>query len=146
MTWVIEPLKNYATFSGRARHADFWGFLALATIAQFAARYFDGLTDGAAPIAVGMGIAELCVTILLLLPTVAVGVRRLHDSGRSGLWMLLGYGPLAMTNLPNAADGGMKLVLSGALIMGIGSLLIMMLLPGTNGQNRYGADPRSRSL
>jgi uncharacterized membrane protein YhaH (DUF805 family) len=146
MDWIIGPLKNYASFSGRSRTLEFWGFLAFATILQMAARYFDGLDDSAIPIAANMGMIELCVTILFLLPTVAVGVRRLHDSERSGLWMLLGYGPLAMVNLSIASDKSMNLVLSGALIMGIGSLLIMMLLPGTNGQNRYGADPRSRSL
>jgi uncharacterized membrane protein YhaH (DUF805 family) len=146
MNWIIGPLKNYATFSGRSRPLEFWVFLAFATILQMAAGHFDGLGSKATPIAIGMGITELCVTIILLLPSVAVGVRRLHDSERSGLWMLLGYGPLAMVNLPIAVDKGMSLVLSGALIMGIGSLLIIMMLPGTNGQNRYGPDPRSRSL
>jgi uncharacterized membrane protein YhaH (DUF805 family) len=146
MDWIIGPLKNYASFSGRARPMEFWVFLAFATILQMVARYFDGLYDAATPIAANMGMIELCMTIIFLLPTVAVGVRRLHDSERNGLWMLLGYGPLAMVNLSVAGSKAMDLVLSGALIMGIGSLFIMMLLPGTNGQNRYGANPRSRNL
>ena len=98
------------------------------------------------PVALGMGIIELCTLIIFLVPTVAVGVRRLHDSGRSGLWLLLGYGPLAMANLPIADDGSLDFVLSGALIMGVGALLIMMLLPGTSGQNQHGADPRKRGV
>jgi uncharacterized membrane protein YhaH (DUF805 family) len=144
MDWIIGPLKNYAAFSGRARRLEFWAFLAFVTLLQMGARYLDMLRDGTSPIALGMGLAELCTTLVFLVPTVAVGVRRLHDSARSGLWMLLGYGPLAMVNLPIAVDGSLDLVLSGALIVGVGALLIMMLLPGTGGQNRYGADPRKR--
>jgi uncharacterized membrane protein YhaH (DUF805 family) len=144
MDWIIAPLKNYAAFSGRARRLEFWAFLAFVTILQAGGRYFDGLNAEVTPIALGMGIAELCITLVFLLPSVAVGVRRLHDSGRSGLWMLLGYGPLAMANLPIALDGSLDRVLSGALIMGGGALLIMMLLPGVNSQNRYGTDPRKR--
>ena len=143
MDWVIGPLKNYAIFGGRARRAEFWVFLAFATLLQMALRYVDQIR-GAEPIAAEMGLAELCITLVLLLPTVAVGVRRLHDSGRSGLWIFLGYGPLALINLPMAVDQSMKLVLSGALIMGAGALLIIMLLPGNAGQNRYGPDPRRR--
>jgi uncharacterized membrane protein YhaH (DUF805 family) len=146
MNLIIGPLKNYASFSGRARPLEFWFFLFFVTMLQVAGRYFDGLGEATTPVAVGMGMIELCVTIIFLLPLVAVGVRRLHDSERSGLWMLLGYGPLALLNLPIAKDKGMDLVLSGAVIMGVGSLLIMMLLPSTNGQNRYGAQPGSRTL
>lgn len=144
MDWIIAPLKNYATFSGRTRRLEFWIFLIFVTILQSGGRYFEGLGDNRSPVALDMGIAEFFITLVFLVPTVAAGVRRLHDSARSGLWMLLGYGPLAMANLPIAADGDFDLVLSGALIMGGGALLIMMILPGTRGQNRYGTDPRKR--
>ena len=143
MNWIINPLKNYAGFSERARRAEFWTFLAFATTLQLAARYIDEWRQ-AETIAAGMGIFELCVTLTLLLPTVAVVVRRLHDSGRSGFWLFLGYGPLALINLPMAVDQSMSLVLSGAVIMGVGALFIILLLPGNGNQNRYGADPRRR--
>jgi uncharacterized membrane protein YhaH (DUF805 family) len=146
MDWIIGPFKNYATFSGRARRFEFWAFVIFVTLLQIGARYFDGLRKGVAAVALGMGIIELCTLIVFLVPTVAVGVRRLHDSGRSGLWLLLGYGPLAMANLPIAGDGSLDFVLSGALIMGVGALLIMMLLPGNSGQNQHGADPRKRGV
>ena len=146
MDWIIGPFRNYATFSGRARRSEFWAFVIFVTLLQIGARYFDGLRSDVTPVALGMGIIELCTLIIFLVPTVAVGVRRLHDSGRSGLWLLLGYGPLAMANLPIADDGSLDFVLSGALIMGVGALLIMMLLPGTSGQNQHGADPRKRGV
>jgi uncharacterized membrane protein YhaH (DUF805 family) len=144
MDWVIAPLKNYAVFSGRARRLEFWAFLAFVTIVQAGVGYLERLYNSAEPIALGMGTAELCVTLILLVPSVAVGVRRLHDSGRNGLWMLVGYGPFALANLPIAEDGSLDIVLSGAILMGVGVLLIMMLLPGTSGQNQYGANPRKR--
>ncbi len=146
MDWIIGPFRNYATFSGRARRSEFWAFVIFVTFLQIGARYFDGLRIGVAPVALSMGIIELCTLIIFLVPTIAVGVRRLHDSGRSGLWLLLGYGPLAMANLPIADDGSLDFVLSGALIMGVGALLIMMLLPGISGQNQHGADPRKRGV
>lgn len=144
MNWIIGPLKNYAVFSGRARRLEFWAFLAFVTILQMGGRYFDGLRAEVAPVALGMGIAELCTTLVFLVPSIAFGVRRLHDSGRSGLWMLIGYGPLAIANLPIAVDGSFDRMLSGAMIVGGGALLVMMLLPGIDGQNRYGSDPRKR--
>ena len=144
MNWIIAPLKSYAVFSGRARRSEFWSFLIFVTLLQLGARCVDALRADGVPIALSMGIFELCAFIIFLVPTIAVGVRRLHDSGRSGLWMLLGYGPLAMANLPIAVDGSFDVVLSGAMIMGIGALLIMMALPGTRGQNQHGADPRKR--
>lgn len=144
MDWIIGPLKNYALFSGRARRLEFWAFLAFVTLLQIGARYFDMQRGDALPVALGMGIAEFCTTLVFLVPSIAVGARRLHDSGRSGLWMLLGYAPLAIINLPIAVDGSLDKPMSGALIVGIGALLIMLLLPGTRGQNIFGADPRKR--
>lgn len=146
MDWIIGPLKNYAAFSGRARRAEFWTFVIFVTLLQVGARYFDGLIPDRPPVALGMGIAELCIFILFLVPTVAVGVRRLHDSGRSGLWMLLGYIPLVIRELPLMAEEILAEMLIGAVLMGGGALLILWLFPGSRGQNQYGADPRTRGM
>jgi uncharacterized membrane protein YhaH (DUF805 family) len=146
MDWFIGPLKNYAVFSGRTRRSEFWAFILLVTIIQMGARFFDGLAPDKPPVALNMGIAELCIFIIFLVPSVAVGVRRLHDSGRSGLWMLLGYGPLLISNLPFMAEEELGNILVGAVLLGGGVLLIMMLFSGTNGQNQYGADPRRRGI
>jgi uncharacterized membrane protein YhaH (DUF805 family) len=146
MDWIIAPLKSYAVFSGRTRRSEFWAFVIFVALLQLSARYFDGLSGDKPPVALGMGIAELCIFIIFVVPTVAVGVRRLHDSGRSGLWMLLGYGPLVISNLPFMADEGMAFIVIGAVLMGGGALAIMWLLPGTNGQNQHGANPRKRGM
>lgn len=146
MEWIVGPLKNYATFSGRARRLEFWVFLLFVTIVQAAGYYYDARAGDAEPIAAGMGVGVLLTTALFLVPSVAVGVRRLHDSGRSGLWMLLGYGPMALANLPMEPGTPHEFVLAGALVMGIGGLFFMMAIPGTSGQNQFGPDPRYRKL
>jgi uncharacterized membrane protein YhaH (DUF805 family) len=146
MDWIFGPLKNYATFSGRARRREFWIFLLFVTVVQWGGYYYDAHFGGGEPIALGMGLGALLTTVVFLIPSVAVGVRRLHDSGRSGLWMLLGYGPMAFANLPMEPGSPLELVLAGALVMGIGGLFFMMLIPGTSGQNQYGADPQHRTL
>ena len=142
MNWIIRPLKQYAVFTGRSSRAEFWMFLLFATGLTLLAHYIDGVAGGSTPVAIGMGIGELSVTLLFLLPTIAVGVRRLHDSARSGLWMLLGYGPLVLMNLTTGIDRALILIVVGAQIMGGLAWVVMMLLPGTIGPNRFGADPR----
>jgi uncharacterized membrane protein YhaH (DUF805 family) len=144
MNWIIAPLKSYAVFAGRARRSQFFAFLAFVTALTIAAHYWDARDGDVVPVALlGMGILEVCVTLVFLLPTIALGVRRLHDSGRSGIWMLLIYGPWASTLLASE-NRALSLVSAGALIVGGGAWLIQMLLPGTRGTNRYGTDPRTR--
>ncbi|MCG2840345.1 DUF805 domain-containing protein [Sandaracinobacter sp. RS1-74] len=136
MSLMFEPLRKYATFRGRARRKEFWLwqlFLFLLFVALYA-WLFGALGDLQAatpeeleqmvratpaarlPLAV-IGLVGLGV----LLPGLAVQVRRLHDSGKSGWWLLLG-------------------------LTGIGGLvlLIFYLLDGTPGRNRHGPDPKGR--
>lgn len=144
MNWIIGPLRQYGVFTGRAQRREFFIFLAFVTLVTLVAHVFDARDGDVVRVAAGMGIAELCVTLVFLLPSVALGVRRLHDSGRSGMWMLLGYGPLALVNLQTQVDPALMPIIIGALIMGGGAWLVMMLLPGDRGTNRYGTDPRGR--
>ncbi len=146
MDWIIGPLKSYAVFSGRARRSEFWPFVIFVALLQLGGRYFDGLSADKPSVALGMGMAELCIVILFIVPTVAAGVRRLHDSGRSGLWMLLGYIPLVIRELPLMDEQGLADILVGAVLMGGGALVFLWLFPGNNGQNQYGADPRRRGI
>ena len=141
MNWIINPLKKYAVFSGRARRVEFWMFLAFVTLVTVFGHYFDTHSTTVATVAVGMGIVELVITIILLLPTVSLGVRRLHDTNRSGIWMLLVYLPWAAT-IAAPADQSLKLVTAGALLLGGGTWLILMALPGSQGNNAYGANPK----
>ena len=78
-------LRKYATFAGRARRAEYWQFTLAYVVALVVAMLVDQVWD--APLLAAL------VTLGLLLPSVAVTVRRLHDTGRSGAWYLLALVP-----------------------------------------------------
>ena len=100
--------KNYSNFSGRAGRREYWMFLA----ANFAMCMILSVLDAA----IGMPVLGLLYMLAALIPAVSVSIRRLHDGGRSGWWMLFGLIPFL---------GGL-------------ALLVMMVLPGTPSANRFG--------
>jgi uncharacterized membrane protein YhaH (DUF805 family) len=86
--------RKYADFSGRARRSEYWFFILFTAIVSAVAGVLDaifgirnGPYGGAGPI---QGLLQLA----LLVPTLAVGARRLHDIGRSGWWLLIGLIPV----------------------------------------------------
>ncbi len=103
-------LKKYATFQGRARRKEYWLFLLVSTLISLAIAVVEALA----------GDSQILINIYnwgLLLPTIAVGVRRLHDSDRSGWWLLL---PIVN--------------------------LIFLIQDGTPGDNRFGPNPKATSV
>jgi uncharacterized membrane protein YhaH (DUF805 family) len=119
MNWYLEVLRKYAVFTGRARRKEYWYYFlinflfvtALLLIDQFA-----GTLDPEAGVGLFSGIYMLAV----LVPGLAVAVRRLHDSDRTGWWVLL------------------------ALIPIIGPIVLIFLLiqDSTPGDNRFGPNPK----
>ena len=175
--WALRPLKNYADFSGRASRAEFWWFFLFIMVSVFAMYMvlivtMVGAAAGAsgAPPSAGLlgaigivGIGMLLLWLAMFIPMLAVQVRRLHDTGRSGWWLggywLLYLVYLAMlvgsigTSLAGAAGGvAAPPDASGPLfiattILGLVmfiyaiALLVFFCLPGTPGANRFGPDP-----
>mgnify|MGYP000955603946 FL=1 len=85
--------------------------------------------------------AELTISILLLLPFLSCSARRLHDSNRSGWWLMILYVPyIGWMAAQNNRQG--ELVASGAILVGFVSLAVLFLMPGTPMENRYGQNPR----
>ena len=80
--WFVKCLKNYATFTGRARRKEFWFFYLMCIILGIIAQIIDAVLD-TEPLFNGV------LNLTLLIPTLAAGARRLHDTGRSGWWQLL---------------------------------------------------------
>lgn len=106
--------ENWSTFSGRARRAELiYGLLALSGVGLLTV----AVVTAARPFVPVVGIVTLLFFLVAFWPSLAVSVRRLHDSGRSGRWMLLLFVPAA-----------------GHLF-----LLILLLLPSSRGANSYGA-------
>ncbi len=112
VTAAKTGLSKYATFSGRARRSEFWFFFLFQMLALLVAGIIDGIlgTDG--------GFYGL-VSLVFILPVLAVSVRRLHDTDRSGWWVLLGLVP----------------------VVGFIVLIIWYCTKGTAGDNRFGVDP-----
>lgn len=82
MNWYLMVLKNYAKFDGRARRKEYWMFVLFNSIASILLSVIDGV--------IGLETFGLSTiyTIAVLVPTFAVGVRRMHDVGKSG-WFLI---------------------------------------------------------
>ena len=164
MEYMFMPLKRYAEFSGRSRRMEYWmwvlfqvllgiGFSVLMMIVGGAALMGGG--SPSAMIAAGGGVLILYALYLLLclafvIPGIAVGVRRLHDTNRSGWWLLAplaGYAVMfigtGMVASGSTGTGGILAMVGGiaALVMAI-ILIVFMFLEGTKGPNQYGPDPK----
>ncbi|MFM7234813.1 MAG: DUF805 domain-containing protein, partial [Flavobacteriales bacterium] len=93
MNWYLHVLRNYANFSGRARRSEFWFYVLFNMIFGFAAMFIDNGLGTTISIADGLmvlpyGNVYILYTLFVLVPGLAVAVRRLHDIGKSG-WMYL---------------------------------------------------------
>ena len=119
MNWYLNVLKQYAVFKGRARRKEYWFFILFNLIASVVLTVIDFMT-GLLDAELGIGLLSGLYSLAVLIPSLAVTVRRLHDTDRSGWWLLLGLVPLL-----------------GAIV-----LLVFMLLDGTPGDNRHGASPK----
>ncbi len=127
--------------SGRSRRTEFWLFWLAAMILQMLTGYIDAATSQA-PVAVGMGPFTLVTTLILLVPAAMVGIRRLHDIGRSGWWMLLFGLPYAAW-LFSMDSGSQGVIPALALLLGSVILLVLLVQPGMLGDNAYGANPKT---
>jgi uncharacterized membrane protein YhaH (DUF805 family) len=141
MQWITGPLRNYAVFTGRSRRTEFWVFALVVGALSLIAHYVDSLDGVIVPVAAGMGVIEFIVSLMLLLPFLAVGVRRLHDADREGWWMLLLYLPY-LSGIASRGNASLQLVSAGALVMGAIALFVLLVLPGSPGANRFGNNPR----
>ena len=80
-TAVKSVFSQYANFKGRARRSEYWWYILFYVIVSVVVYIIDAV--------IGSQVLSYIVDLLLLLPTLAVGVRRLHDTDRSGWWLLI---------------------------------------------------------
>lgn len=120
MNWYLQVLKKYADFNGRARRKEYWMFVLFNLIFAIAAMVIDsviGLTVPSLP----YGYIYLLYTLVTLVPSIAVAVRRLHDLGKSGWFLLIALIP----------------------IVGAIWLIVLFATEGVRGDNQYGSDPKN---
>jgi uncharacterized membrane protein YhaH (DUF805 family) len=141
MKWVLMPFTRMTDFAGRSRRTEFWLFWLAALVLQMLTSYIDA-TTAQTVIFGGMGPFTLIMTLILLTPAATVGVRRLHDIGRSGWWMLLFGLPYAGW-LAGVEAGSQNVIAAIALLLGSVVLLVLLVQPGTPGENAFGPDPKA---
>ncbi len=114
MNWYLEVLKKYTVFTGRARRKEYWIFVLFNMLISFILSFVEELVGGP-------GIIGMIYGLAILIPSLAVSVRRLHDTDRSGWWLLIAVVPLA-----------------GAIV-----LIIFMATDSTTGDNQFGPNPKT---
>jgi uncharacterized membrane protein YhaH (DUF805 family) len=119
VSWYLEALKKYAVFSGRSRRMEYWYFVLFNIIVGVVLALIDMLIGTFSAVS-NIGLLSGIYSLAVLIPTLAVMVRRLHDIDRTGWWILINLIPLI-----------------GAIV-----LLVFALTPGTPGSNSYGPDPK----
>lgn len=117
MNWYLKAIHQYVDFSGRARRKEYWMFFLFNIIFGLIALMLD--------MALGLGnesggMLYALYLIFMFIPSLSAGVRRLHDTGKSGWYMLIGLIPAV-----------------GPLV-----LLIFFAMEGNTGPNEYGEDPK----
>ena len=167
MEWVLMPLRRYAEFSGRSRRMEFWiwhlfQFAVYIAISMLTALLGEGAGDAdlSSP-AMILNIAYLLFWLATLVPTVAVTVRRLHDSDRGGAWWFIAPFPPFPTAAILVAALGIGLAVAGAAgsawmipaillailcLVGWVVLLVFLFSDGTRGPNRFGDDPKGAGV
>ncbi len=144
--WMILPLKKYAQFSGRAPRAEYWWFYGATLVVGFVAEVFDRVAGSE------IGVLGAVTSLGLLIPTLAVTVRRLHDTARSGWWMLAAIVPAAVFGFEAVQaelagtietwDPSPSTMISLiAFCVACLVIFIFTLFLGSEGPNRYGPDP-----
>ncbi len=124
MSWYLKVLKNYAGFTGRARRMEYWMFVLFNVIFLIIASILDSLLGinfgSGAGAAVGVGPIYTIYALAVLIPSIAVAVRRLHDIGKSGWWIFISLIPL----------------------VGPIWLLVLYFTDSQPGANEYGPNPK----
>lgn len=120
MSWYVEALKKYAVFGGRSRRKEYWFFLLFSMIISAALTIID-VVVGTFSSSSGIGLLSGIYSLAVLIPSIAVSVRRLHDIDRTGWWILISLVP----------------------IIGTIVLVVFAVQDGTTGSNQHGSNPKA---
>ena len=166
MEWMFMPLKRYADFSGRSRRMEFWMWQLFQVIVYFVVIILVMMAGGGAmmagdPSALAAAGGGIMIVLLLyglyclaiIIPSIAVAVRRLHDTNRTGWWVLgpivpyfvmILLGMMAMSSPDSAGLVGVLALVCMLAVLALGlTLFIFYVLEGTKGPNQYGPDPKA---
>ncbi|NIT60881.1 MAG: DUF805 domain-containing protein [Aliifodinibius sp.] len=123
MNWYIKVLQQYADFEGRARRKEYWMFTLVNFLITMALQVLTFMVAGMNPEStLGLFLSGILglYGLAVFIPSLAVGVRRLHDTGRSGWWLLISLVP----------------------VVGIIVLIVFLVQDSQAGTNQYGENPK----
>ena len=120
MNWFLMALKNYVGFSGRSRRSEYWYFTLFYLVIAIVLSVLDGIVFGGSVDGKGTPVLSGLFMLAMLLPSIAVGMRRLHDTDRIGWWLLIGMIPIL-----------------GAIV-----LIVFFVQDSKPGDNRFGPNPK----
>ena len=123
MNWYLQAIRKYTVFSGRSRRSEYWYFVLFNTLIIVALTVVDVAT-GMYSIKGEVGLLSGIYSLAVFIPSFAVTVRRLHDTDRSGWWVLLAVVP----------------------IVGVIVLIVFFATDGTPGANRFGEKPQQAEV
>ena len=141
MRWYLMALGKYAQFGGRSQRKEFWYFFLFYSLFSIPFGVVDMFL-------IGTSILGTIYFLVFLTPSLAVGVRRLHDMGRSGWWMLL-YTGIVIQQLASgikvsgrgvSGEAVVAIVFVVAAVCAV-VLIVFMVRKSQPGRNRYGPDP-----
>jgi uncharacterized membrane protein YhaH (DUF805 family) len=112
MEYFLDAFKKYADFTGRAQRKEYWMFILFYTIFYVVLSIIDSI--------IGIVLLSALYSLALLVPSISIAARRLHDTGRSGWWQLIILIPLLGT-----------------------IVLIVFLVQDSHDENEYGVNPKS---
>jgi uncharacterized membrane protein YhaH (DUF805 family) len=121
MQWYIDVLKKYAVFSGRARRKEYWMFVLFNVIVSIILGIIDRIIGTDYGSNSGSGILSTIYSLAVLLPSIGVAIRRMHDTNRTGWWVLINLVPC----------------------IGWIWFIVLAAQEGTAGDNQYGPDPKA---
>jgi uncharacterized membrane protein YhaH (DUF805 family) len=121
MSWFLAALRKYATFAGRAQRSEYWYFILIYLLVYVALLIAGGVIGSSSPmLSTGLQLLGALFSLGMFIPSLAVSVRRLHDTDRSGWWFLIGLVPLI-----------------GSIV-----LLVFFVQDSQPGENRFGPNPK----
>jgi uncharacterized membrane protein YhaH (DUF805 family) len=124
MNWYIKVIQNYTNFKGRARRKEYWMFILINILITIALSYTDTIVHFNNPFVSGVSALQSVYALAVLMPGIAVFVRRMHNIGKSGFWFFIVFVP----------------------IIGWIWLIVLLTTEGKSGRNRYGSDPKRKSV
>ena len=145
--WAKRPIQKYADLNGRAARAEFWWWVLAIIVATIVTQIIDSILG--MKVVGAYGPLTLILSVALIVPNIAVSVRRLHDTDRTGWWILLPIVPYCIALVLGGGamlSGSMTGLGTAGIFLLIGAVCALVLLffyvqPGTPGSNRYGPNP-----